>query len=94
MAANLYIGNLSFETTTPDLEALFGQVGTPASVNIITDRETGRSRGFGFVEMGSASEAQAAIEQFDGYELQGRALKVNEAKPRESRSGGGRDQRW
>lgn len=94
MATNLYIGNLSFETTNTDLEGLFAQAGTVASVNIIMDRDTGRSRGFGFVEMGSSTEAQAAIEQFDGYELQGRSLKVNEAKPRESRSGGGRDQRW
>jgi len=89
MATNLYIGNISFETTNSDLEGLFGQVGTVSSVNIIMDRDTGRSRGFGFVEMGADSEAQAAIEQFDGYELQGRALKVNEAKPREPRGGGG-----
>ena len=89
MATNLYIGNVSFETTNSDLEALFAQVGTVSSVNIIMDRDTGRSRGFGFVEMGADSEAQAAIEQFDGYELQGRALKVNEAKPREPRGGGG-----
>ncbi|MCY4387036.1 MAG: RNA-binding protein [Desulfurellaceae bacterium] len=100
MATNLYIGNLSFETTTPDLETLFGQAGTVTSANIIMDRDTGRSRGFGFVEMGSASEAQAAIKQFDGYEFQGRALKVNEAKPREPRSGGhrssggGHERRW
>ncbi len=97
MATNLYIGNLSFETTNTDLEGLFGQVGTVTSVNIIMDRDTGRSRGFGFVEMGADSEAQAAIEQFDGYELQGRALKVNEAKPRQPRSGGGgggRERRW
>ena len=94
MATNLYIGNLSFETTTPDLEALFGQAGTVTSANIIMDRDTGRSRGFGFVEMGSADEAQDAISQFDGYEFQGRALKVNEAKPRESRSGGRRERRW
>ena len=89
MATNLYIGNISFETTNSDLEGLFGQVGTVSSVNIIMDRDTGRSRGFGFVEMGADSEAQAAIEQFDGYELQGRALKVNEANPREPRGGGG-----
>ena len=95
MATNLYIGNISFETTNADLEGLLGQAGTVASVNIIMDRDTGRSRGFGFVEMGSSTEAQAAIEQFDGYELQGRALKVNEAKPREPRSGGGgRERRW
>ena len=89
MATNLYIGNISFETTNSDLETLFAQVGTVSSVNIIMDRDTGRSRGFGFVEMGADNEAQAAIEQFDGYELQGRALKVNEAKPREPRGGGG-----
>ena len=89
MATNLYIGNLSFDTTNADLEGLLGQAGTVTSVNIIMDRDTGRSRGFGFVEMGSSTEAQAAIEQFDGYELQGRALKVNEAKPREPRGGGG-----
>ncbi len=94
MATNLYIGNVSFETTNSDLEALFAQVGTVSSVNIIMDRDTGRSRGFGFVEMGADSEAQAAIEQFDGYELQGRALKVNEAKPREPRGGGGGGRRW
>ncbi len=100
MATNLYIGNLSFETTNTELEGLFAQAGTVASVNIIMDRDTGRSRGFGFVEMGSSTEAQAAIEQFDGYELQGRALKVNEAKPREPRGGGGggggggRERRW
>ena len=94
MATNLYIGNISFETTNSDLETLFAQVGTVSSVNIIMDRDTGRSRGFGFVEMGADSEAQAAIEQFDGYELQGRALKVNEAKPREPRGGGGGGRRW
>ena len=102
MATNLFVGNLSFDTTNADLEALFGQAGTVASVNIIMDRETGRSRGFGFVEMGSEGEAEAAIQQFNGHEQQGRALTVNEAKPRESRSGGGgrssggggRDRRW
>ena len=102
MATNLFVGNLSFDTTNADLEALFGQAGTVASVNIIMDRETGRSRGFGFVEMGSEGEAESAIQQFNGHEQQGRALTVNEAKPRESRSGGGgrssggggRDRRW
>ncbi len=94
MATKLYVGNLSFQTTNTDLEELFAQAGTVASVNIIMDRDTGRSRGFGFIEMGSAPEAQAAIEQFNGYEDHGRALTVNEAKPREPRSGGGRDSRW
>ena len=95
MATNLFVGNLSFDTTNADLDALFGQAGTVASVNIIMDRETGRSRGFGFVEMGSESEAESAIQRFNGHEQQGRALTVNEAKPRESRGGGGgRDRRW
>ena len=87
MATNLFVGNLSFQTTTADLTELFSQAGTVTSVNIITDRDTGRSRGFGFVEMASAQEAQAAIEQFNGYEANGRALTVNEARPRESHSG-------
>lgn len=100
MATNLFVGNLSFDTTNADLETLFGQAGTVSSVNIILDRDTGRSRGFGFVEMGSKGEAQSAIQQFNGYEQQGRTLTVNEARPRESRSGGGRsfgggrDRRW
>jgi cold-inducible RNA-binding protein len=90
MATKLFVGNLPFNTTTAELEALFGQVGAVSSVNIITDKFTGRSRGFGFVEMGNSQEAQVAIERFNGHELQGRALTVNEAKPQESRSGGGR----
>jgi len=90
MATKLFVGNLSFDTTSPDLEELFSQVGTVASVNVITDKFTGKSRGFGFVEMGSNQEAQKAIERFNGHELQGRALTVNEAKPQESRGGGGR----
>jgi cold-inducible RNA-binding protein len=90
MATKLFVGNLSFNTTTADLEALFGQVGSVSSVNIIMDKFTGRSRGFGFVEMGNAQEAQTAIERFNGHELQGRPLTVNEAKPQEPRSGGGR----
>jgi len=106
MATKLYVGNLSFDVTTADLEVLFGQAGAVASVNIITDKLSGRSRGFGFVEMGSAQEAQAAIERFNGYNLQGRALTVNEAKPQGERSGGdggrrssfggggGRTRRW
>jgi RNA recognition motif-containing protein len=85
----LYVGNLSFNTSNQDLEELFGQSGTVQSANIVEDRDTGRSRGFGFVEMGSKEEGNAAIEQFNGYELDGRELKVNEAKPRENRGGGG-----
>jgi RNA recognition motif-containing protein len=89
MGTKLFVGNLSFNTTNADVEALFGQAGAVSSVNIISDKFSGQSRGFGFVEMGSQPEAQAAIERFNGYELQGRALTVNEAKPQESRGGGG-----
>ena len=85
----LYVGNLSFNTSESDLSNLFGQAGTVESCNIIMDRDTGRSRGFGFVEMSSKAEGQAAIEQFAGKELDGRALNVNEAKPQERRAGGG-----
>jgi RNA recognition motif-containing protein len=85
----LYVGNLSFSTTNYDLEELFGQVGTVESANVVEDRETGRSRGFGFVEMSSKEEGESAIEQFNGKEVNGRELKVNEAKPREDRGGGG-----
>jgi cold-inducible RNA-binding protein len=90
VATKLFVGNLSFNATTADLETLFGQAGVVSSVNIISDKFSGQSRGFGFVEMGSNQEAQTAIERFHGYEWQGRALTVNEAKPREARSGGGR----
>ena len=83
----LYVGNLSFQTTNEDLQQLFEQAGTVESVNVIEDRETGRSRGFGFVEMASAEEGHAAIQQFNGKEVGGRALTVNEAKPREDRGG-------
>jgi RNA recognition motif-containing protein len=89
MSTKLYVGNLSFNTSTQDLETLFGESGTVQSANIIEDRETGRSRGFGFVEMSSDAEAKAAIAALDGKEIDGRSLKVNEAKPREDRSGGG-----
>jgi RNA recognition motif-containing protein len=85
----LYVGNLSFSTSSQDLEQLFAQAGTVESASVVEDRETGRSRGFGFVEMASKEEGEAAISQFDGKEVGGRALKVNEAKPREPRSGGG-----
>ena len=90
MATKLFVGNLPFNTSSDDLETLFGQAGAVSSVTIISDKFTGRSRGFGSVEMSNPQEAQAAIERFNGYELQGRALTVNEAKPQESRSGGSR----
>jgi RNA recognition motif-containing protein len=85
----LYVGNLSFHTSESDLSTLFSQVGTVESCTIITDRETGRSRGFGFVEMSSKAEGEAAIARFSGQEVDGRALTVNEAAPREQRGGGG-----
>ncbi len=85
----LYVGNLAFETSSNDLKTLFAQAGTVENVSLIEDRETGRSRGFGFVEMSSKEEGAAAIQQFNGKELGGRALNVNEAKPREDRGGGG-----
>jgi len=88
MSTKLYVGNLAFQTTTQELEQLFGQAGTVQSASVVEDRDTGRSRGFAFVEMSSAEEATSAIEQFNGKEIGGRALKVNEAKPREN--GGGR----
>ena len=89
MTTKLYVGNLSFETSSNDLETLFAKAGTVQSVSLIEDRETGRSRGFGFVEMQTKEEGDAAIAQFNGTELAGRTLKVNEAKPRENRSSGG-----
>ena len=85
----LYVGNLSFNTSNQDLNELFATVGTVVSSNVIEDRETGRSRGFGFVEMSSKEEGQNAIAEFDGKEVNGRTLKVNEAKPQERRSNGG-----
>lgn len=88
MTMKLYVGNLAFETSSNDLQALFAQAGTVQSVSLIEDRETGRSRGFGFVEMSSKEEGAAAIQQFNGKELGGRALNVNEAKPREDRGAG------
>ena len=89
MAKKLYVGNLSFHTTSQDLQELFGQVGTVESAQIIEDRDTGQSKGFAFVEMSTDNEASAAIDQFNGKEVGGRMLKVNEARPRENRSGGG-----
>jgi cold-inducible RNA-binding protein len=89
MSMKLYVGNLSFETTDEDLHQLFSQVGTVDSASMVTDRDTGRSRGFGFVEMSSKSEGEAAIAKFNGSELNGRSLTVNEAKPRENKGGFG-----
>lgn len=85
----LYVGNLSFRTTDTELQELFSAAGTVDSCRIITDRDTGQSRGFGFVEMSSKAEGEAAIAQFAGKEIDGRALTVNEAKPMEPRNGGG-----
>ena len=87
MSMKLYVGNLAFQTTNEDLENLFSQAGTVQSANIIEDRETGRSRGFGFVEMSSTEEGNAAITEFNGKEVNGRNLNVNEARQREERGG-------
>jgi RNA recognition motif-containing protein len=86
----LYVGNLSFSTTENDLSDLFAQTGTVESARVITDRDSGQSRGFGFVEMSSRSEGEAAISQLNGKEVSGRALKVNEAKPQEQRNNSNR----
>lgn len=89
MGKKLYVGNLSYSVTSADLESLLGQFGTVVSADVIMDRESGRSKGFGFVEMGSDAEAQAAIAALSGTEHEGRALTINEARPRENRGGGG-----
>lgn len=89
METKLYVGNLSYGTTEEDLRALFTQAGTVASVDVIKDRDTGRSKGFAFVQMSSQSEAEQAIKLFNGYEMDGRALKVNAARPKEERGFGG-----
>ena len=89
MGSKLYVGNLSYNTNGSDLEQLFAQHGTVTSAEVIQDRDTGRSKGFGFVQMGSDAEAQAAIAALNGQEHDGRALTVNEAKPREDRPRGG-----
>jgi RNA recognition motif-containing protein len=91
MSMKLYVGNLSFQTSSQDLQTLFGGAGTVESANVVEDRDTGRSRGFGFVEMASREEGEAAIQQFNGKEFNGRNLTVNEARPREDRGnrGGG-----
>jgi RNA recognition motif-containing protein len=89
MGSKLYVGNLSYNTTSSDLEQMFSPHGTVTSAEVIQDRETGRSKGFGFVQMGSDAEAQAAIAALNGQQADGRALTVNEAKPREDRPRGG-----
>ena len=89
MTNKLYVGNLAFTTSSQDLQELFAAAGTVESASVVEDRDTGRSRGFGFVEMSSQEEATKAIEQFNGKEVNGRSLTVNEAKPRENRAGGG-----
>ena len=99
MMFKIYVGNLSFDATESEVEQLFGQHGEVQSVAIVTDRDTGRSRGFGFVEMTDDAQDQAAIDAIDGSELGGRSLKVNKARPRErdqrgSGGGGSRRDRW
>lgn len=89
MGKKLYVGNLAYSVSSSDLEQLFSAHGTVQSAEVINDRATGRSKGFGFVEMGSDQEAQAAISALNGQDNGGRALTVNEAKPREDRGGGG-----
>jgi RNA recognition motif-containing protein len=90
MGRKLYVGNLTYGVTDSDLEQMFAAHGTVQSAKVIMDRDTSRSKGFGFVEMGSDQEAQAAIAALSGKEVDGRTLTVNEAKPREDRGGGGR----
>lgn len=89
MAKKLYVGNLSYDTTESQIRELFAQVGEVDSVALITDRDSGRPKGFGFVEMNTEELAQEAIKRFNGYSLDNRNLTVSEARPREERSGGG-----
>jgi RNA recognition motif-containing protein len=89
MAKKLYVGNLSYDTTQEQLQALFSQAGEVSEVTLVNDRETGRSKGFGFVEMATETAAQEAIRRFNGHSLDNRTLTVNEARPREERGGGG-----
>ncbi len=90
MGKKVFVGNLSFNTTSADLESLFSEIGTCDSATVVTDRETGRSRGFGFVEMTSASDADKAISTLNGREIDGRQINVSEAKAREAGGGAGR----
>lgn len=89
MSMKLYVGNLSFHTSSPELEELFASIGAVESATVVEDRETGRSRGFGFVEMANQEDGEKAIAELNGTDFGGREIKVNEAKPREERSGGG-----
>ena len=89
----LYVGNLPYSANQQTLQDTFSKCGTVESINLISDRDTGRSKGFAFVEMSSTAEAQKAIQEFNGFSLDGREIKVNEAKPQEKRSGGG-GKRW
>jgi len=89
MGRKLYVGNLPYSATEEDLSTKFGEFGTVESSKLIIDRDTGRSKGFGFIEMGTDSEAQAAIDKLNGTDYDGRPMKVNEAKPQERRPGGG-----
>jgi RNA recognition motif-containing protein len=89
MSTRLYVGNLTYATSDDDLQQRFGEFGSVTSAKVMMDRDTGRSKGFAFVEMGSANEAQAAIRGLNGHSVDGRALVVNEARPREERSSGG-----
>lgn len=89
MQTKLYVGNLSYKTKDEDLKAVFEEAGVVVTAKILTDRETGRSRGFGFVEMETEEGAQAAVQKLDGFMLDGRKLKVDESRPQERRSGGG-----
>jgi RNA recognition motif-containing protein len=89
MAKKLYVGNLSYQVDSSELEQLFGQHGQVLSAQVINDRDTGRSKGFGFVEMANDNEADAAVQALNGQQHNGRALTVNEARPREDRGGGG-----
>ncbi len=95
MSINIYVGNLSFDTAEPELRELFEAYGAVDSVRIISDQFTGRSRGFGFIEMATREEGMKAIQELDSRDLGGRNLKVNEAKPKRQTGGGrGRDSRW
>jgi RNA recognition motif-containing protein len=89
MGKKLYVGNLSYDVDSSALEGMFAEFGTVQSAQVIMDRDTGRSKGFGFVEMGSDQEAQAAIAGMNGKQMGGRSLTVNEARPKEDRGGGG-----
>jgi RNA recognition motif-containing protein len=94
MGRKLYVGNLPYSATDQELSQKFAACGTVESAKVITDRDTGRSKGFGFIEMASAAEAQAAISALNGVDYDGRAMKVNEAKPQEKRNGGGGGGSW